>query len=89
MKRITKIININKVQKHHAKDFYFVFSDFDGLFEKYLVNSKKYRKYGEMQVGKKYTVVVSDTGCTSKSQIIQSFKKLGDAVVDKRKVYGS
>ena len=85
MKRITKIIRISKVQKHHTKDFYFVFGDFDGLFEKYLVNSKKYSKYGEMQVGEKYTVVVSDASTAKKSQIIQSFKKLSDGVENRRK----
>ncbi len=85
MKRITKIIKISKVQKHYIKDFYFVFGVFNGLFEKYLVNSKKYSKYGEMQVGEKYTVVVSDASSVKKSQIIQSFKRLDDRVEDRRK----
>lgn len=76
MKRITKIIKINKVEKHPVKDFYFVFGVFDCIFEKYLVNSKKYSKFGEMQVGEKYEVVVSSVGSAKKSPIIQSFKKL-------------
>ena len=75
-KRITKTIKINKVEKHPVKDFYFVFGVFNGLFEKYLVNSKKYSKYGEMQVGEEYIVVVSGAISAKKSQIIQSFKKL-------------
>ena len=85
MKRITKIIKINKVEKHPTKDFYFVFGVFGGLFEKYLVNSKKYSKFGEMQVGEKYEVVVSGVGSVNKSPIIQSFKKLNDVVKDKEK----
>lgn len=85
MEKITKIIKINKVEKHPTKDFYFVFGIFDGVFEKYLVNSKKYSKYGEMQVGKNYTVVVSGVGSINKSQIIQNFKKIGDTVEDERK----
>lgn len=85
MEKITKIIKINKVEKHRTKDFYFVFGVFNGVFEKYLVNSKKYSKYGEMQVGENYTVVVSGVGSINKSQIIQSFKKIGDTVEDERK----
>ncbi len=85
MQRIEKIIKINKVEKHPTKDFYFVFGVFNGVFEKYLVNSKKYSKYGEMQAGKNYTAVVSGVGSVNKSQIIQSFKKIGDAVEDVRK----
>lgn len=87
MKRITKIIKINKVEKHHAKDFYFVFGVYDSLFEKYLVNSKKYSKFGEMQVGEKYEVVISGVGSVKKSPIIQSFKKLTDEldVIEKEK----
>ena len=82
MKRVTKIIKISKIQKHPTKDFYFVFGVFGGLFEKYLVNSKKYSKFGEMQVGKKYEVVVSGVGSLKKSPIIQSFKKISDDVED-------
>ncbi len=82
MQTITKIIKINKVEKHPTKDFYFVFGIFNGVFEKYLVNSKKYSKYGQMQAGENYTVVVSGVGSVNKSQIIQSFKKIGDAVED-------
>ncbi len=85
MKRITKIIKINKVEKYPAKDFYFVFGVFGGLFEKYLVNSKKYSKFGEMQVGEKYEVAVSGVGSAKKSPIIQSFKKLNDGIEDKEK----
>lgn len=82
---MTKIIKINKVEKHPTKDFYFVFGVFSGLFEKYLVNSKKYSKFGEMQVGEKYKVVVSGVGSTKKSPIIQSFKKLSDVVKEEGK----
>ncbi len=85
MERITKIIKINKVEKHSTKDFYFVFGVSNGVFEKYLVNSKKYIKYGEMQIGENYTVVVSGVGCANKSQIIQSFKKIGDGLGNERK----
>lgn len=85
MEKITKIIKISKVEKHPTKDFYFVFGVFNGVFEKYLVNSKKYSKYGEMQVGENYTVVVSGVGSINKSQIIQNFKKIGDTVEDERK----
>lgn len=85
MKRITKIIKINKVEKHPTKDFCFVFGVFNGLFEKYLVNSKKYSKFGKMQVGEKYEVVVSDVGSAKKSQIIQSFKRLSDVVKEEGK----
>lgn len=80
LKRITKIIKINKVEKHPIKDFYFVFGVSGGHFEKYLVNSKKYSKFGEMQVSKKYAVVMSSAGSLKKSPIIQSFKKLSDDV---------
>ncbi len=75
-KRTTKTIKINKVEKHPAKDFYFVFGVSGGNFEKYLVNSKKYSKYGEMQIGEEYVAVVSGAISVKKSQIIQSFKKL-------------
>lgn len=75
-KRTTKTIKINKVEKHPVKDFYFVFGVFDGNFEKYLVNLKKYSKYGEMQIGEEYIAVVSGTISANKNQIIQSFKKL-------------
>ncbi len=85
MERIEKIIKINKVEKHRTKDFYFVFGVFNGVFEKYLVNSKKYIKYGEMQLGENYTVIVSGIGNVNKSQIIQSFKKVGDEVEGPRK----
>lgn len=85
MKRITKIIKINKVEKHPTKDFYFVFGVFGGFFEKYLVNSEKYNKFGEMQVGEKYEVVLSGVGSAKKNQIIQSFKKLNGDVEDKEK----
>lgn len=85
MKRITKVIKINKVEKHPIKDFYFVFGVFGGLFEKYLVNSKKYSKFGEMQVGEKYEVVVSGVGSAKKSPIIQSFKKLSDDIENNEK----
>lgn len=85
MKRITKIIKINKVEKYPTKDFYFVFGVFDRLLEKYLVNSKKYSKFGEMQVGEKYEVAVSGVGSAKKSPIIQSFKKLNDGIEDKKK----
>lgn len=85
MEKITKIIKINKVEKHPTKDFYFVFGVFNGVFEKYLVNSKKYSKYGEMQIEKNYTVVVSGAESINKSQIIQSFKKIGNMVKDERK----
>ena len=85
MKRITKIIKINKIEKHPIKDFYFVFGVFDGLFEKFLVNTEKYSKFGEMQVGEKYTVVVSGVGSAKKSSIIQSFKKLSDVLKENGK----
>ena len=85
MERITKIIKINKVEKHRTKDFYFVFGVFNSVGEKYLVNSKKYLKYGEMQIGEIYTVVVSGVGCRNKSQIIQSFKKMSNDVEEKSK----
>ena len=85
MERITKIIKINKVEKQHTKDFYFVFDVFNGVFEKYLVNSKKYIKYGEMQLGENYSVVVSGVGYINKSQIIQSFKKISGGVEGERK----
>ncbi len=85
MERITKTIKINKVEKHSTKDFYFVFGVFNGVSEKYLVNSKKYLKYGEMQMGEIYTVLVSGVGCTNKSQIIQRFKKISNDVEKKSK----
>ncbi len=85
MEKITKIIKINKIEKHHTKDFYFVFGTFNDVFEKYLVNSKKYIKYGEMQLGENYTVVVTGVGYVNKSQIIQSFKKINDEVEGERK----
>lgn len=88
-KRITKTIKINRVEKHLVKDFYFVFGDSGGRFEKYLVNSKKYSKYGEMQIGEKYEVVVSGVGSTKKSSIIQSFKKLNDGAEEKEKDEGA
>ncbi len=85
MEKITKIIKINKIEKHRTKDFYFVFGTFNDVFEKYLVNSKKYIKYGEMQLGENYTVVVTGVGYANKSQIIQSFKKISDEVDEDRK----
>ncbi len=85
MQRIQKIIKINKIKKHPTKDFYFVFGVFNGVFEKYLINSKKYSKYGDMQVGENYTVIVSGVGYVNKSQIIHGFKKIDDGVDAERK----
>ncbi len=85
MEKITKIIKINKVEKHRTKDFYFVFGVCDGVSEKYLLNSKKYIRYGEIQLDENYTVVVSGVAYANKSQIIQSFKKIGINVEDQRK----